>query len=643
MNNSTSSDLYSFRLYSLHKSRQILKSSYKWYKKRGKDLSDKQLGFFEAQLQELDEAILNEDRVKADSLARQVEAFCKQNFKKSVAEYVFELALAIVFAFIIAVIIRQMWFELYEIPTGSMRPTFEEKDHLTVTKTAFGINYPLKTEHLYFDPHLVQRGGIVIWSGDGVPYLDADSTFMGIFPYTKRYIKRCLGKPGDALYFYGGKIYGMDQEGRDLIELRNDPSMAKLEHIAFINFEGQRSYVQEANQGRITQAIFHQMNQAIGRLIVQRNGETRGEIFNGKEWVKDQPSAQQSPHSTIQTYSDFWGIRNFAMGRLLTKNQVEMFTLHDLNEMEEGVLYLELRHTPNLSYPAPLLLERYGAFIKSYSTLIPLQERHLKALMDNMYTARFVIKNGRAARYQLDDTRFSANSPYFPEVADGTYEFYHGKAVQVGWGGITYSLPNNHPLYQFNPSHVQKLFNMGIEMSTQFEPHSRQQIHYPYRYSYFREGDLFLLGASIIKKDDSTLKSFIEREAKREQLSSSRTPYVAFKDYGPPLTKEGDLDREFIKTFGFKLPEKHYLVLGDNHAMSQDSRAFGPIPQANLQGAPSLILWPPGDRWGIPNQRPYPLFTLPRLVIWGIAASIILLWYAFHYWNSKKPIFKKIN
>lgn len=634
------------KLYSLRKSRQILKTSYKWYQKRRNQLPHDQLNQFELQLQQLDDAVLKKDREEASRLAHQVEAFCHSHFKKSWWEYLVEMATAIVIALVVATIVRQMWFELYEIPTGSMRPTFKEQDHLTVTKTVFGINVPLATEHFYFDPHLVQRTSVIIWSGDGIPHLDSDSTFMGIFPYTKRYIKRCMGKPGDTLYFYGGKIYGFDRDGQDLVELRESPSLARLEHIPFTNFEGRPSYVQNNRSKMLSQVIFHHFNQAIGQLrfLSYGNNHTiKGEIFNGQNWIVDQADAQRYPHDTIQTYSDFWGIRNFAMGRLLDKKQLEELTPYHASEMEEGLLYLELRHTPSLSYPNPLLSHHFGIVaLPGYTTVIPLQEKHLKALMQNMYTCRFVVKGGKATAYRQGGEKISSISPAFTQVPNGTYEFYYGKGVSVGWGGITSALPADQPLYNSQPSHIQKLYNIGIDMSTRVEP-KPQNPFFPNRYVYFRDGALYTMGGVLMEKDDPILKNFENRELQKENVSTSQNPYVAFKDYGPPLTEDGQLDKTFLTTFGFKLPEDHYLALGDNHAMSQDSRYFGPIPQANLQGAPSLIIWPPGERWGVPNQKPYPLLTTPRLIVWSIAALIGLVWYLIHRRNIRRPIFKKLT
>lgn len=623
------------RVYSLRKSRNILEWAYKWYKKKGNKFPPDQLKVLEHDLQELDQALLEGKREEADALARKVEDFGNTHFKKSMFEYGYELAAALVFALLIAAVVRTMWFEPYEIPTGSMRPTFEEQDHVTVTKTAFGLNIPFQTAHFYFDPNLVQRSSIFIFSGDNLPLSDTDTTFFYIFPYKKRYIKRCMGKPGDILYFYGGKIYGMDKNGNLIKELLDSSWLKKIEHIPFLSFEG------EISTPAPNQILFNQMHKPIGRLSVA-SGELTGEIFNGKDWVKDQPNAQAGSHHKLSTYSDFWGMRNYAMVRLLTKKEVQEYTNANINELEEGILYLELRHTPSLTYPIPTFPKSeygIGVLLTPYTTIIPVQERHLKTIFENMYTARFVIQDGKAKRYSVNKIPFSHYSPSFPGVPDGCYEFYYGKAFRIGWGGISHALPKDHPLYNQDPSNIQKLFNLGIEMNTAYAPHATNQMAIPHRYAYFREGDLYLLGAPIYKKEDPVLVAFNEREKKKEKQSSKSRPYVAFQDYGPPI-KEGKLDTDFMKTFGLKIPEKNYLALGDNHAMSADSRVFGFVPENNLQGAPSFIIWPPGDRWGFPSQKPYPIINLPRLIVWGTALTICIIWFIFHRQKLRKSIFK---
>ncbi len=629
------------RLYSLTKARHTMRASYKWYKMRSKALPADQLEFMETHLKLLDDALLQKNRETANKEARLLEAFCKSHFKKTPGDYLIEILIAIVIALAVATVVRQSWFELYEIPSGSMRPTFKEQDHLTVSKTTFGINVPLQTAHFMFDPKLVQRASVFIWSGDGIPHLDSDSTFMKIFPYTKRYIKRCMGKPGDSLYFYGGKVYGIDQDGNEIKDFLEGTWLKKLEHIPFLKFEGRRSSVQNSHTKIISEAVFNYFDLAKGRYVFNVNNIS-GEIFNGKEWIKDQPTAQLKKHDTIQTLSDFWGMRNYAIARVLNKKQVQLLTNFSLKNMEEAQLYLELRHTPSLSYPLPSIYSNNLVFIKGYATLIPLKENHIKALMNNMYTCRFSVEDGKASQYSSEGRQRNSN-PLFASIPNGTYEFYYGKAYDVGFGAITHLLTEDHPIYSLKPSHVQKLFNIGIEMSAFYEPNTRVPDLFPNRYAYFRDEDLYVMGGVLMEKDDPVLKGFLESELKKEKAATEKEPYVAYKDYGPPVTKDGQLDREFIKTFGYQVPEKHYLALGDNHAMSSDSREFGPIPEANLQGTPSLIIWPPGDRLGFPNQKPYPIITTPRLIVWSIVAVILAIWYAFHRYRMTKPIFKKIK
>jgi signal peptidase I len=228
------------------------------------------------------------------------------------------------------------------------------------------------------------------------------------------------------------------------------------------------------------------------------------------------------------------------------------------------------------------------------------------------------VKNGFAHRYgsishQLNNKTFL---PRLVDVPDGTYEFYHGKAYQVLWQGITKELPPSHPLCKFSVEKAITLYNLGIEFDTRFSPSMRFNLS-PSRYAYFRNGDLYLMGAPIIKKDAEEMQLFLDKEKDKQQARNLQYPYIPFQDEGAPLLEDGTLDKEFIKKFGLTVPLESYLALGDNHAMSADSRDFGFVPESNLRGSPDLIFWPIGQRWGHPNQPPYPLFTLPRSVVWG--------------------------
>ncbi len=617
--------------YSLRKSKKTLGQAWTFYRKKRDTLNSNDLLQFENSILALQAAIEGKDRDAADRLSKQLETFCELHFQKPWWKSILDIGAALVFALLIAVIVRQSWFELYEIPTGSMRPTFREQDHLTVTKTAFGINVPLETEHFYFDPNLVQRTSVIIFSGDQLPVIDTDSTFMGIFPYTKRFIKRMIGKPGDILYFYGGKIWGIDKDGNFISELAYSKWMDKLEHIPFLNFDG------VVNVPSPNQIVFDQMHLPLARIQLSKIDNGQGEIFNGKEWIADKPAEAIKPHDHPVTYSDFWGFGNFAMARLWTREQLQAEGIQDVPVDKNAVFYLELKHHPSVSYPKPQLYYTgglTGITMGSERTFLPVQKKQLEALRDNLYTARFVIKDRGAIRYSLEEPTQFYNSPAMPDIPNATYEFYHGKAWKVGWGGYLIELPADHPLY--NPSFelFQKLFNFGINWDTVVAPHSKSPKAMPSRYAYFRDGDLYLMGGKIYDKDDQILKDFVAKEKEKATQSTSARPYIPFIDAGPPM-KEGKIDVEFIRHFGVKVPDHQYLVLGDNHAMSGDSRIFGFVPEANLQGAPSLIIWPPGPRWGFPFQKPYPLLVLPRLIVWAIALTIGIIWYVIHRRNSK--------
>jgi signal peptidase I len=638
------------KVYSLRKSRSILRENYNLYKHKAKKLTPSQKGSLEKNLFDLEQAITQKNRELADSLAHQLQETSKHLLPKTGFDYAIEILSALVFALIVAGLVRTMWFELYKIPTGSMRPTFQEQDHLVVSKTNFGINVPFQAKHFYFDPSLIERTGIVIFSIDNMDVANPDTTYFYLFPGKKLLVKRLIGKPGDTLYFYGGNIYGIDKDGNDLKVFREAPWLKKIDHVPYISFDGKVKYVAPSRvekQRNFGEYYFYQMNLPVAKLAIKSQNEAKGAVFNGETWVPDQPETARHPHSSITTYSDIWGMGNYAMARILNKQQLQEYARSPSSNVEDGLLYLELFHSPNLTNPYPRLAKdergQILPLLTPMTTVIPLQQKHLDALMDNLYTARFVVSKGYASRYD----GLGSNSHYergipMGGVPDGTYEFYYGKGYRVNSLGVTSPLPKDHPLYRRDLNTIQTLFNLGIEFNSYFIPSSELPLVYASRYSYFRDGDLYLMGGPVFKKDDPILLSFLAKERKRQASSTPLNPYIAFEDHGAPL-KNGAIDREFIKAFGVKVPEKMYLVLGDNYAMSGDSREFGFVPENNIRGGPWLTLWPPGNRWLRPLQPEYPWFVTPQLIVWGCALVIIGLFLLWYYLRSRKPIFKPIS
>lgn len=579
---------------------------YKLYKRRRHRLSPSVQDELKKALITTQESILSGDPDKGARDLLLLKQLAQRYLPKTAFDRVRDWVGAIVFALVVAVIVRQMWFEFYEIPTGSMRPTFEEQDRLVVSKNQFGINLPLTTKHLYFDPALVERGGIVIFTGEDMDIQDVNTRYFYLFPGKKQYIKRLIGKPGDTVYFYGGLLYITAKDGSDASLEVEHASLRLIDHVPFISFEGKPHLPTSSSQGVFSPVVLYQMNQPVAKLSLSANHQVEGSM---------------TPELHIKHYGDLWGFKNYAMARLLAKKDY-FATLHgaDIERLPPAEYYLELTHSPSLQ-TAKLQRDLYGrlrpmlGLSKSY---IPLDRSHLQTLFYHLYTARFIVdKNGSVRRYGHAKGAYStAFLPTLSDVPAGTYEFYYGKAYQVFWQGIRKELPLTHPIYTFTPEKIYMLFNLGIEFDTRFLPGSQYPLLQPSRYAFFREGSLYVMGAPLLQPGEPVLQNFIKQELMKQQLAPPHTPYIAFIDRGIP-------DDDTILNYGVKVPDGHYLVLGDNYAMSADSRDFGFVPANNLRGVPDWIFWPPGSRFGPPNQNPYSFFTLPRAIIWVLAFIVI--------------------
>ena len=578
-------NFFAFR--TLKKARRSLRSGLKLYRRKKSILSSGDQSQIELLLTNLQNAIVGKNAPAAHDFALALQENARRMMPKSRLDRTRDFILSLLFAAAVALVVRQVWFEPYTIPTGSMRPTLKEEDLLLVSKTDYGINKLTPTSHYSFDPSLLKRGSIVVFSGAGMDLSNNDTKYFWIIPGKKQYVKRLIGKPGDTLYFYGGKIYGIDADGNDLSELR-EGAFENLEHIPFLRLEGKPTLTGRG-------VIFHQVNEPIARLTAHASGSVTGVMNN----------------SSIKDYFDLWGFNNFAMARLLTKEQMRMH--YPLEVQESAPFYLEMTHHPSL-HGAFLDHDEYGRLRPTLGTsvsFLPLDKSHAERMMKQLTTCRFVVKNGRATRFGAS-FKYPESLPLLKGVPDGMYEFQNGKAhrviwtayppiISILWNGLTFELPKDHPLMR--TEHLQTLYNLGIEFNTHYDPSTQisNKIR-PSRYTYFRDGALYVMGSPLFEKGGPHLAKFMKLESQKTR----------------PFTDRGAPDLETIRSFGLKVPDGHVFLLGDNHAMSADSRIFGFVPYENLRGGASFLYWPPSPRWGRLPQPSISHFTLPNCTVWGI-------------------------
>ncbi len=102
----------------------------------------------------------------------------------------------ILFALLLALVIRAFVVQAFKIPSGSMEPTLLVGDYLLVNKFIYGIRIPYTDTHLFmFDKP--QRGDVIVF----------------IYPVdpSKDFIKRVIGAEGEKVQIIDSKIYINDQ------------------------------------------------------------------------------------------------------------------------------------------------------------------------------------------------------------------------------------------------------------------------------------------------------------------------------------------------------------------------------------------------------------------------------------------------
>src|SRR5579885_1050299 len=112
-----------------------------------------------------------------------------------------ETVKTIVYAVLIALVVRTVAYEPFNIPSGSMVPTLLVGDYLFVSKFSYGYSryslpfgLPLFSGRIYLPfSHTPERGDVAVFKLPTDPSTD--------------YIKRIVGLPGDHIQMKGGVLW----------------------------------------------------------------------------------------------------------------------------------------------------------------------------------------------------------------------------------------------------------------------------------------------------------------------------------------------------------------------------------------------------------------------------------------------------
>ncbi len=191
------------------------------------------LGFFTQK--EIDD----EKKIKKNKELNKKEIKKIKSERSFLANLWYEWIDVIIQAIIIALLIQQFIFQMYQIPSESMVPTFLVRDRVVVNKMVYGPHIPV-TDWKFPSPFKPDTGDIVVFENPEMDDPNSDIRYKNVFirifhpfvymltlslvdidkypmdhpderkrgtPKEKFIVKRCIAKPGEKICMVNDKVY----------------------------------------------------------------------------------------------------------------------------------------------------------------------------------------------------------------------------------------------------------------------------------------------------------------------------------------------------------------------------------------------------------------------------------------------------
>jgi signal peptidase I len=180
------------------KARQVYSETKNLYAKNRSKVQPEIAGLIREKLGQTELAISNGNMSEIKLKTDELESINKEHLSKFVKSKLRQNVEALLFAVVLALVIRTFIVQPFKIPSGSMIPTLLVGDHLLVSKFIYGTKIPF-SDKVVLPLREIKHGDVIVFR---YPNSESDPSKNGI-----HYIKRVVGLPGDKI----------DVDGRNLI------------------------------------------------------------------------------------------------------------------------------------------------------------------------------------------------------------------------------------------------------------------------------------------------------------------------------------------------------------------------------------------------------------------------------------------